>query len=239
MIHFNCPSCGKGIKVGDAGRGRQASVPLAVPPYTFRKRYGRINASSSIATLGRRLNKPRSTACRRIGSGGHMGLSIRSISKAKFVECSGYVDEEADELCDHEYEICSFPLGREGLKTGCYVRDKGGRWFSFEIGYSQYARWIDELYRMLYGVDAKGVCRQFRRHRGKPFIEFLDVPSFSQGDTIGSKTSAKLHGDFVTFARRARKDFTQNKVPAWMWDTYRDFRKAFKIASDGGFMCYW
>jgi len=51
--------------------------------------------------------------------------------------------------------------------------------------------------------------------------------------------SAKLHGDFVAFARKARKHFTQTEELAWMWDVYRDFRKAFKIASDGGFVCYW
>ena len=54
-----------------------------------------------------------------------MSLCIRVVSKAKFVDCSGYVDEEAGECCDHK-RIESFPLGQEGLKTGCYVPGKGG-----------------------------------------------------------------------------------------------------------------
>ena len=168
-------------------------------------------------------------------------LSIRAISKAKFVECDGNaIPGDSDgEPCEHDTTVRSFPLGREGLKVGCYVVSKGSREFSFEIGYSHYARWFDELYRMLYGVDADGLCTKYRRHRGKPFIEFVDVPSLSQGDTIGPKTSTKLHGDFVAYARTARKYFTQGEDLAWMWDVYREFRKALKIASDGGFVCYW
>jgi hypothetical protein len=92
---------------------------------------------------------------------------------------------------------------------------------------------------MLYGVDTDGVCKKFRRYRGKPFIEFVDVMSASDGQTIGPKMSAKFHGDFVAFARKAKKHFTKTEELAWMWDVYRDFRKTFKIASDGGFVCYW
>src|SRR5262245_2750298 len=133
-----------------------------------------------------------------------MGLSIRAISKAQFVKCDGWVDEEAGESCDHDAQVGSFPLRREGLKPGCYIAGKGGRSFSFEIGYSAYARWFDELYRMLYGVDANGVYRNLRRYRGKPFVEFVGVPSSSDGPTIGPKMSSKLHADFVAFAREAR-----------------------------------
>ena len=43
----------------------------------------------------------------------------------------------------------------------------------------------------------------------------------------------------IHIARKARKHFPQTEEIAWMWDVYRDFRKAFKIASDGGFVCYW
>ena len=54
-----------------------------------------------------------------------MSLSIRAISRAEFIICNGYVDEEAGECCDHD-EATSFPLGREGLKPGCYVPGKAG-----------------------------------------------------------------------------------------------------------------
>jgi len=170
-----------------------------------------------------------------------MGLSIRAISRAMFVECDGNaVPGDPDgEPCDHDATVRSFPLKREGLKSGCYVTGKGGRSFSFEIAYSHYARWFDELYQMVYGVDANGVYRDFRSYRGKPFVEFVNVPSSSDGPTIGPKTSAKLHGDFAAFARKAKKHFTQTEELAWMWEIYKDFRKAVKIASDDGLVCYW
>ena len=168
-----------------------------------------------------------------------MGLSIRAISRARFVECDGWADEEAGESCDHDAQVGSFPLRREGLKPGCYVPGKGGRSFSFEIGYSDYARWFDELYGMLYEVDANSVYRDVRRYRSKPFVEFVDVPSSSDGPTIGPKMAVKLHADFAAFARKAKRHFTQTEDRAWMWEIYKDFRKAFKIASDGGFVCYW
>src|SRR5690606_39105293 len=98
-------------------------------------------------------------------TGVEMGLSIRAISKATFVDCNGYVDEAGGELCDHD-EALQFPLGREGLKPGCHHPGKGGRSFSFEIGYSAYAQWFDELYQMLYGLDADGLLTHYRRHRG-------------------------------------------------------------------------
>jgi hypothetical protein len=170
-----------------------------------------------------------------------MGLSIRAISKAVFVECDGNATpgDPEGEACEHEATVHDFPLGQEGLKPGCYVPGKGGCLFSFEIAYSDYARWFDELYRMLYGVDANGVYRNVRHYRGKPFVEFVDVPSSSDGPTIGPKMSSKLHADFVAFARKARAHFLKNTESEWMWDVYRDFRRALKVASDGGFVCYW
>jgi hypothetical protein len=62
---------------------------------------------------------------------------------------------------------------------------------------------------------------------------------------MGAGTSAKLHADFAAYARTAKKYFartnrvTGKKLPAWMWETYREFRKLFKLASDGGFVSYW
>ena len=59
------------------------------------------------------------------------------------------------------------------------------------------------------------------------------------GQTIGARTSAKLHADFAGFAAKARRHFLKAPDLAWMWEVYRDFRKAFKLGSDGGFVSYW
>lgn len=166
-----------------------------------------------------------------------MSLSIRAVSKAVHVDCDGHGADET-ECCTHD-EALEFPLGREGLKAGCYVPKRGGKSFSFEVAYSEYALWMKELFQMVYGLDPDAAYVKFRRHRGKPFIELLDMPSTSDGQAIGPKTAAKLHADFVASASKARKYFLRNREMPWVWDMYRDFRKVFKIASDSGFVSYW
>jgi hypothetical protein len=167
-----------------------------------------------------------------------MSLSIRAISKAKIVECNGYVDEEAEVLCDHD-EVGSCPNRRDGLKPGCYVPGKGGRSFSLRIWYKDYGDWMRELCRFALGAEWEEVCEHPQRFRGKPFVELIDFPYSSDGQTIGARTSSKLHADFAGFAAKARRHFLKAPGLAWMWEVYRDFRKAFKIGSDGGFVSYW
>ena len=172
-------------------------------------------------------------------------LSVRSVSKPRLIECP---DEDDETPWEHD-EISSFPLGREGLEPGCYVPGKGGRSFSFEVSYSEYGLFTDELCQMVFGVDEGVVRRKYPRYRGKPFLEILAVSPIMQGDTVGPKTCAKLHGDFVAFARTAREHFAQKDIrlqnfPDYragplMWSVYRNFRKAFNIGSDHGFVCYW
>lgn len=170
-----------------------------------------------------------------------MGFSIRAISKAKLIDCDGNAipGDPGSEACEHDCTISEFPLGREKLKSGCYVPRKGGRKCSFEISYREYAVFFDELYRFVYGLDANELCQKYRRHRGRQFIEFVDGPSASQGEAIGPKMCAKLHSDFVEFAAQAKKHFNQHEDLVWMWDVYRGFKKLLKLASDDGFVCYW
>ena len=168
------------------------------------------------------------------------------MSKAKFVGPPGFVDEDTSR--DY-HEASLFPLGREGLKPGYYLPRKGGKSFIFEVLYPVYSQFLDELFLMVYGVDAMGVWRKYLRHRGKPFIDILYAPGLSDGYTFGPKTCAKLYGDFVAFAPMAKKHFSEKDIrwryfpddPAGpsLWCTYRKFRKAFKIASDHGFVSYW
>lgn len=158
--------------------------------------------------------------------GDAMGLDIYAISRAKRVKRYGY-------------EACFFPLGPEGLKTGYHVPGKGGQVFHLSFGYSAYALWFDELYQIAHGADARKVAPNCRRFPGKPFIEFSAMPSLSQGDALGPKTCAKLYRDFVAYAPRAKEHFAKVKDMPDGWKAYRDFRKACRIAADGGFLCYW
>jgi hypothetical protein len=166
-----------------------------------------------------------------------MALSIRAISKATLVNCGG-VNNEAGEPCDHE-EVGPMSRRQDGLKPGCYLPGMGGRTFSFEIGYKEYGAWMLQICRDALGAEWEEVCKHPRRYRGQPFLELIDIPYLSDGQTLGPRTSAKLHADVIGFAARARNHFLRPPDRAWMWEVYRDFRKAFKLGADAGFVSYW
>lgn len=207
-----------------------------------------------------------------------MGLDIVAISKAVPIECEG------GDACDEtHFTVGSYRKRRDDLKPGCYVKGKGGREFGFRAGsYTGYSDWKRELCLLVLGVLPEEVWENPRRFRGKPFVELIDFPD-GVGPVIGPKTSAKLHGDFVAFAAKAKKHYA-NPTPleppptpttgtkrvkkskeyeagldaakslaqtlggslatsgscdlGWMQEVYDDFRSAFKLASNGGFVLF-
>ena len=205
-----------------------------------------------------------------------MGLDVIAVSKAKYLACSG-----GDECDDTHWPVGRSPKRRDGLKPGCYVAGRGGRDTGFYINYSDYNDWRRNLSILALGVPPEEVWDHPRRFRGKPFVELVDFPDCGVF-TIGPKTAAKLHADFVAFARKARRHFLTEKVSAapksekrrreghysagleaaravvkaiggfipgeftpqetgcaqWMWEAYCDFRKAFKLASNDGFVSF-
>ena len=68
-------------------------------------------------------------------------------------------------------------------------------------------------------------------------MELLLFPYTSDGQGLGPATASKLHSDFARHAARARRYVLKNEE--WMWAVYRNLRRAFKLASDSGFVCYW
>ena len=94
--------------------------------------------------------------------------------------------------------------GRDGVKTGCYVPGRGGRESSLDFNYAAYDGWIRRLSLMALGVEPGEVWNHPRRFRGKPFVELITFPD-TGGGAIGPITSAKLYGDFVAFAAKARR----------------------------------
>ncbi len=208
-----------------------------------------------------------------------MGVDVVAISKARAVACQG------DEACDEtHYGFGSYPKRNDGLKTGCYVVGKGGRSFGFRAGSAAgYNHWRRELSLLAVGVEPEEVWEHPRKFQGQPFVELIDFPD-GVGPSIGPKTSAKLHADFVYFASKAKRHFlsppqrkasteqpTQAKQKprkhvqraglsaveefaeaiggmvadaeepvdiSWMWEVYRDFRRAFKLASGNGFLSF-
>ncbi len=212
-----------------------------------------------------------------------MGIGITGISKAKLLPCTG--GEENDPECIEEHLTVDTPGRRaDAVTMGCYVPGRGGRTSSLDFNYAAYDGWIRRLSLMALGVEPEQVWNHPRRYRGKPFVELINFPD-TDGGAIGPVTSAKLYGDFVTFAPRAKryyaasnpnvfnppqvnsrsaKDKTHrnrmglSSVVAlaqslggtvsgwdegedldWMWQSYREFRRAFRLAKNAGFVVFY
>ncbi len=214
-----------------------------------------------------------------------MGIGITGISKAKLVPCSGdYVEGEYDVCLEEHYTVDAPSRGRDRVKPGCYVAGRGGRTFDLDFSYGGYSGWIRRLSLMALGVEPEEVWHDPRRYRGKPFVGLIDFPD-AGGGAIGRITSAKLYGDFVAFASKARRYYAtstpnefslprSNKQSVkdkphrnraglaavldlaqslggsvtgwdegesldWMWKSYRDFRRAFRLAKNDGFVLFY
>jgi hypothetical protein len=214
-----------------------------------------------------------------------MGIGITGISKAELVSCSGdYVEGEYDVCLEEHYTVDAPSRGRDGVKPGCYIAGRGGRTFSLDFNYAAYDGWIRRLSLIALAVEPEEVWSHSRRFRSKPFVELITFPD-AGGGTIGPLTSAKLYGDFVTFALRAKryyatsipnvfsapqfnpqsaKDKThrnrmglsavvelpqslggtvtgwdEGKNLDWMWESYQQFRRAFRLAKNAGFVAFY
>jgi hypothetical protein len=182
-----------------------------------------------------------------------MGLDIEATSKLVFArrlptdaaleQLHAEFDARGEDL--HEIYFVIHPNGRghaarlRGTRTGLYTRAKGSRSHSFRAGsYSGYNWWRDQLARFAHGVPAEEIWHNPRRYRGGAFVELIDF-SDCEGH-FGALVSAKLEGDFVEYARKARPfSLTLNTAEEpnsggyWL-EVYRDFARAFKLAADGG-----
>jgi len=191
-----------------------------------------------------------------------MSVKVIAISRANMVVCQG-----DPECLENYYTVDASYYRQDRLKPGCYVAGKGGRSFGFPAGTNLgYRDWRRHLSVLALGVPPELVWDHPRKYRGKLFAELIGFVG-GMGSAIGSITSAKLHDDFRQFASMARRHYLapqaateaststvesegmgkeQPESPiltgvndlTWMWEVYRDFRKAFKLASNGGFVLF-
>jgi hypothetical protein len=213
-----------------------------------------------------------------------MGIGIRGMSKAKLLRCPG--DESCDPECIEEHLTVGTPgRGKDAVKMGCYVPGRGGRTSDLDFGYGGYSAWMRRLSLLALGVEPEEVWQHPRRFRGKPFVELINFPDTGGGGAIGPITSAKLYGDFVAFASKARRYYaTPPALPAdpfggdqqlqidkphrdrtgltavvemaaslggtvpgldegenldWMWESYQQFRRAFRLAKNAGIVVFY
>jgi hypothetical protein len=162
-----------------------------------------------------------------------MGLDITAYSNIKFVhqlpECkdeTGY-----DDHFRLYYAGKNFISAGDGLKEGCYCCEGGS--FGFRAGsYSNYNDWRGELSKCMLEVSPEVIWKKPEEWRGEPFVELVN---FSDCDGfIGPKTSDKL---FIDFNNNLEKflNWTIGRTESdWFIQKYKDWMRAFKIASNGG-----
>lgn len=159
-----------------------------------------------------------------------MGLDITAYRNAKKTEgveldSNGYPkDYDRFDLVsenDIEYTEENFPGRTEGVTTGVYEPEES---FGFRAGsYGGYNSWRNQLAQIAGFRDATDV---WDNHREGPFVELINF-SDCEG-IIGPKVSAKLAKDFADHADKAGYGYFRDKYDEW--------RKAFEMAADGGYV---
>lgn len=181
-----------------------------------------------------------------------MGLDITAYSKLEMVdvvydadgdpidpvtrEPLGYPDTDLARV----YVNPDFPERADGLARGYYLY---GETLGFRAGsYSYYSRWREELAGLAGYPESPGEGLLASRHPrssgvwqsdgGGPFWELINF-SDCEG-AIGPETSAKLAKDFADFRERLSRE----AVSFGFTEGYDNFEQAFRLAADGGAVCF-
>jgi len=155
-----------------------------------------------------------------------MGLDITAYQKAKLVKAVASPAElrtpgfKFPATAIYLHTIPDFAERCDGMPEGFYRMT--GKQYGFRAGpYSYYNRWRHELAELV-GTTARAIWDDPKPGPFVELINFADNEGF-----IGFKTSAKLAEDFRRFASKVgdNGDFAEG---------YRDWQRAFELASEGG-----
>ncbi len=183
-----------------------------------------------------------------------MGLDISAFKKVELIDC---VYDEDDEPIDPntrepiDYHITAYvnsdyPERAEGVKhKGAYNAADS---LSFRAGsYSGYNAWRNELAKMAGypeipvdryntgNVQMRSDYSAWKAESG-PFWEMI---SFSDCEgVIGTAVSAKLAKDFAEFDQKAKDHDATLAHRDWFYHLYQEWRLAFEMAADAGFVVF-
>ncbi|HET6250674.1 MAG TPA: hypothetical protein VFE47_23500 [Tepidisphaeraceae bacterium] len=163
-----------------------------------------------------------------------MGVVVAAISKARRAR----KHKRGGDWCfEHHTPVFNWalPVLLDGRPEGCYCSKEGDLdCFDFDAGsYGGYNEFRDELSRLAIGIPANELWTNPEPHLESPFVELLLLRP--EGNAIGPVTSAKLYRDFTRYAAAARKQW-RRKSERWLLENYMDFRTAFRIAKNRGFV---
>jgi hypothetical protein len=174
-----------------------------------------------------------------------MGLDISAYNNIKFVSELPYIPDSEDEIdwdsVDDDLIVLhqneSFPTHCSDLKDGVYG---GNEVHSFRAGsYSGYSLFRDFLSCTFLGIPSMEQYFHPTEIKNKPFYELVD---FTDCDgVIGTELSAKLYKDFVDNEAEFLVKLSDNfRKTDWEFKgfkrVYLDFKQAFELASNNGFV---
>lgn len=165
-----------------------------------------------------------------------MGLDITAYSKAELIDTLPNYDaywekygQGDDDDLNYVHGNPDFPDRIAPIVANGVYKIHGDR-FGFRAGsYSGYGQWRNELAELALGVPAKQVWTNRAGYAGCAFYELIDF-SDCEG-VIGTVACAKLAADFDRFHGKADQHEDE-----YFRRKYADWRKAFHLAADGGYV---
>ena len=186
-----------------------------------------------------------------------MGLDITAISEIEPIEIPENIELWSNEYYDWEeeqdlpggvwnlYQSNNFPEQGEGLPNGTVVAM--GEEFGHRAGsYSGYNEWRRLLARAALGMSDEEVWNKIDSGVSYSEVPFGELINFSDADgVIGPIASQKLYNDFVKYEEQIMKKLDRfylkfddyeidGETYDWFKHKYKDWKEAFRVASNNG-----
>ena len=130
----------------------------------------------------------------------------------------------------------------DGHPQGFYRSTEETESISFKAGsYGTYNGWRADLAQMAMGIRPEEVWVDEESFAGRPFVELIHF-SDCEG-AIGPEISAKLAKDFADYEEKA-KEWSKGHFADWpdegeIWIyKYENWKRAFELAAQGGFVMF-
>lgn len=162
-----------------------------------------------------------------------MGLDITAYSEVVY---TGENDEEKfseNYKTVYCYGLDSFPVHFDQTKTGVYFYKK--QYDFYHSGYGTYNGWRNRLSMLTNNMSDREIWDS--KDNKLPFYYLINF-SDCEG-TIGTDICKKLYEDFKNNANKIKKQLNlSDHYDEFFWDRYKEFRKAFCLASKNGVIRY-
>lgn len=173
-----------------------------------------------------------------------MGLDISYLSKATFYDSIAEDIDNDDDGKIYPQPPFDYQLGSLSNYSNYSDTDES-EYGSFRAGsYSGYNHWREQLAKMAGYENPEEVWNDYDAEiervgetgKMKPFYELI---CFSDCEgIICSEISAKLYEDFVNFEEKA-KNFVENSIENnYFYSKYKEWKEAFRVASDNGLVSF-